>query len=168
MLTANLLEAKVPGSPEAAKTQEMWDRRSSRDVEGVEMFGVFIDMELITRFMGQATTGFLALLSYMLANLDITTEEGGLLQQVAGKKWVQEALPEVVDVWTRSRGQHPEPWELEQLVHLPHCRVCSKAPATLLCEICSQVAYCSKAGSDEWEVRTAEPGREDRLPPCGV
>ena len=42
---------------------------------GVEMFGVFIDMELITRFMGQATTGFLALLSYMLANLDITTEE---------------------------------------------------------------------------------------------
>ena len=74
----------------------------------------------------------------------ISSIKGGLLQQVAGKEWVAEALPEVVDVWTKSRGDPPEPWQLEQLVHLPHCRVCSKAPATLLCPVCAQVAYCSE------------------------
>ena len=42
---------------------------------GVEMFGVLIDSQLITRFLAQATTGFVALLSYMLANLDIRKEE---------------------------------------------------------------------------------------------
>ncbi|CAK9044792.1 unnamed protein product [Durusdinium trenchii] len=42
---------------------------------GVEMFGVLIDTQLIARFVFQATTGFLALLSYMLANLDIRTED---------------------------------------------------------------------------------------------
>ncbi|CAK9062223.1 Ankyrin-2 [Durusdinium trenchii] len=41
----------------------------------VEMFGVLIDSQLITRFLAQATTGFVALLSYMLANLDIRKEE---------------------------------------------------------------------------------------------
>ena len=39
------------------------------------MFGVLIDSQLITRFLAQATTGFVALLSYMLANLDIRKEE---------------------------------------------------------------------------------------------
>eukprot|EP00438_Fugacium_kawagutii_P005850 Skav231080 [mRNA] locus=scaffold524:406035:422683:- [translate_table: standard] len=73
----------------------------------------------------------------------IASVKGGLLQQVAGKKWVSEALPEIVDVWTKSRGP-PEPWELEQLVHLPHCKVCSKAPATWFCAESSQVAYCSE------------------------
>ncbi|CAK9045295.1 unnamed protein product [Durusdinium trenchii] len=42
---------------------------------GVEMFGVLIDSQLITRFLAQATTGFVALLSYMLANLDIRKED---------------------------------------------------------------------------------------------
>ena len=37
------------------------------------------------------------------------------------------------DIWvclvmiSTARGQPPEPWQLEQLVHLPHCKVCSKA-----------------------------------------
>lgn len=78
----------------------------------------------------------------------ISSIKGGLLQQVAGREWVSDALPEVVDVWTKSRGQPPEPWQLEQLVHLPHCKVCSKAPATLLCSFCSQVAYCSQECMD--------------------
>ena len=39
------------------------------------MFGVLIDTQLIARFVFQATTGFLALLSYMLAYLDIRTED---------------------------------------------------------------------------------------------
>eukprot|EP00435_Cladocopium_sp_Y103_P033628 s3890_g8.t1 len=33
----------------------------------------------------------------------ISSIKGGLLQQVAGREWVSEALPEVVDVWTKSR-----------------------------------------------------------------
>lgn len=74
----------------------------------------------------------------------ISSIKGGLLQQVAGRDWVADALPQIVDTWTKSRGQPPEPWQLEQLVHLPHCKVCSKAPATLLCTYCSQVAYCSE------------------------
>lgn len=39
------------------------------------MFGVLVDTDLIVRFVGQAFTGFLALLSYVLANLDIGTED---------------------------------------------------------------------------------------------
>ncbi|CAK9044796.1 unnamed protein product [Durusdinium trenchii] len=42
---------------------------------GVEMFGVLIDAQLIARYLFQATTMFLALFSYMLANLDIKQKD---------------------------------------------------------------------------------------------
>lgn len=39
------------------------------------MFGVLIDAQLIARYLFQATTMFLALFSYMLANLDIKQKD---------------------------------------------------------------------------------------------
>ncbi|CAJ1335166.1 unnamed protein product [Effrenium voratum] len=43
------------------------------------------------------------------------------------------------------RGTAPQPWELEQLVHIPHCGNCGKAPATVVCKICHFYGYCSEA-----------------------
>ncbi|CAE7204483.1 unnamed protein product [Symbiodinium sp. CCMP2592] len=75
----------------------------------------------------------------------IASVRGGLLKQVSGQRWMQDALPQVVDVWTRSRSQLPQPWELEQLVHLPRCRVCRTVPATLVCPVSRYAGYCSEA-----------------------
>eukprot|EP00930_Biecheleria_cincta_P042752 TRINITY_DN29413_c0_g1_i1.p1 TRINITY_DN29413_c0_g1~~TRINITY_DN29413_c0_g1_i1.p1 ORF type:complete len:994 (-),score=184.40 TRINITY_DN29413_c0_g1_i1:76-3057(-) len=75
----------------------------------------------------------------------ISSVKGGLLSQVSGMNWMKEAVPKIVDVWVKSKGVPPQPWELEQLIHLPHCRVCRKVPASLVCQKTSYVGYCSEA-----------------------
>lgn len=75
----------------------------------------------------------------------ISSVKGGLLSQVSGMNWMKEAVPKIVDVWVKSKGVPPQNWELEQLIHLPHCRVCRKVPASLVCQKTKYVGYCSEA-----------------------
>jgi len=79
----------------------------------------------------------------------ISSVKGGLLTQVSGLPWLSEALPQIGEVWMKSRGAPPQPWELEQLVHMPRCRVCKKVPATLVCKRSKYAGYCSEACRDK-------------------
>ena len=54
-----------------------------------------------------------------------------------------------VDVWSlsfkflgaRNRSQLPQPWELEQLVHLPRCRVCRTVSVPAVCAAMKGCAF---------------------------
>jgi len=59
-----------------------------------------------------------------------------------------EAIPQILDMWTKFHRRQPEVWELEQLCRIPRCRVCHTRPAMLLCEGCCSTSYCSAACRD--------------------
>lgn len=89
---------------------------------------------------------------------------GGLLTEVSGKDWVKSGFPKILDVWSRSRESEPIAWEIDQLIYLPRCHSCGKVPATLACEQCQSIGYCSEAcRSGDAEHKTSWQCQQVRL-----